>query len=169
MGKCLRCNRPLSDPKSIEREYGPVCWGRKQAEDRIQEIEEEDNVILLDDPIEDGIICYRLGEHTSDSVATNIRWLVKDHSPTGFNWGYGGSGPADFALNIIENILRHEKWNGKTTNDVWDKSTIFKASYALHQPFKRDFVAGIPVEGGRIDYQVAKDWIFDNINSLEIS
>lgn len=26
---------------------------------------------------------------------------VRRHSPTGFNWGYGGSGPAQFALALL--------------------------------------------------------------------
>jgi hypothetical protein len=24
--KCLRCNRPLTDPKSIKRGFGSGCW-----------------------------------------------------------------------------------------------------------------------------------------------
>lgn len=26
---------------------------------------------------------------------------VAKHSPTGFNWGYGGSGPVDLALSLL--------------------------------------------------------------------
>lgn len=29
---CGRCNRPLKDPKSVERGYGPDCWATIQAE-----------------------------------------------------------------------------------------------------------------------------------------
>lgn len=25
---CGKCKRPLKDPKSIERGYGPLCWGK---------------------------------------------------------------------------------------------------------------------------------------------
>lgn len=40
------------------------------------------------------------GEHLGDAMADiPQRWIV--HSPTGFEWGYGGSGPADLALNIL--------------------------------------------------------------------
>jgi len=31
--RCLRCHRELTDPVSIERGLGPVCWGRVQAEE----------------------------------------------------------------------------------------------------------------------------------------
>lgn len=30
------------------------------------------------------------------------------HNPTGFEWGYGGSGPADLALSILWNFLGKE-------------------------------------------------------------
>lgn len=30
------------------------------------------------------------------------------HSPTGFEWGYSGSGPADLALSILWDYLGHE-------------------------------------------------------------
>ncbi|MBT9252140.1 MAG: hypothetical protein KM296_00220 [Brockia lithotrophica] len=30
---------------------------------------------------------------------------VERHSPTGFEWGYGGSGPADLALSILHDYL----------------------------------------------------------------
>jgi hypothetical protein len=29
---------------------------------------------------------------------------IERHSPDGFNWGYGGSGPADLALSILTNF-----------------------------------------------------------------
>ena len=30
---------------------------------------------------------------------------IENHSPTGFNWGYGGSGPAQLALAILMEFL----------------------------------------------------------------
>lgn len=30
--RCSECHRPLSDPKSIARGIGPVCWRKLQAE-----------------------------------------------------------------------------------------------------------------------------------------
>jgi hypothetical protein len=32
IGICGKCNRPIKDPRSIERGFGPTCWGRIQAE-----------------------------------------------------------------------------------------------------------------------------------------
>ena len=30
---------------------------------------------------------------------------IERHSPDGFNWGYGGSGPADLALSILTDFV----------------------------------------------------------------
>jgi Family of unknown function (DUF6166) len=40
---------------------------------------------------------------TADSVIISPRrsLAVRNHSPDGFNWGYGGSGPAQLALAIL--------------------------------------------------------------------
>lgn len=43
---CGKCNRPLKDPKSIERGYGPDCWREVKAaaakEEESKESEEEE-------------------------------------------------------------------------------------------------------------------------------
>jgi hypothetical protein len=50
---------------------------------------------------------------------------VWSHSPTGFSWGYGGSGPAQLALALLLDV----------TGDA-------ELSTRLHQDFKWAFVAG---------------------------
>lgn len=42
-----------------------------------------------------------------DGKATPLPHRVR-HSPTGFEWGYDGSGPADLALAIVHNFLGYE-------------------------------------------------------------
>lgn len=39
-----------------------------------------------------------------DGVERSLRHVMR-HSPTGFEWGYGGSGPADLALSICVDLL----------------------------------------------------------------
>lgn len=46
------------------------------------------------------IFLERFGDMAS-GLKTNVQRLEVKHSPTGFNFGYGGSGPADAALNIM--------------------------------------------------------------------
>jgi hypothetical protein len=50
-----------------------------------------------------------------------------NHSLTGFEWGYAGSGPAQLALALLADALR------------WDASAT-----ALHQPFKFKVIARLP-------------------------
>ena len=52
---------------------------------------------------------------------------VYNHSPDGFNWGYGGSGPSQLALAIMLRYLPREK------------------ALKLYQDFKREVIAGLPV------------------------
>lgn len=49
---------------------------------------------------------------------------IAKHSPTGFNWGYPGSGPAQLALAILLDV-------------TGDK----KLAQGLYQEFKRDIIA----------------------------
>lgn len=39
----------------------------------------------------------------------NPRLDIRNHSPTGFEWGYGGSGPAQLALAILADYLGDDR------------------------------------------------------------
>lgn len=62
----------------------------------------------------------------------NIPQRIRYHSPSGIEWGYGGSGPADLALNILSLYVEE------------------RTAYELHQQFKQDFITVMPHEGGTI-------------------
>lgn len=49
---------------------------------------------------QDVVVFYADGSHQTHP----LRHVVK-HSPDGFQWGYGGSGPADLALSILHDCL----------------------------------------------------------------
>ncbi len=57
------------------------------------------------------------------------------HSPTGMNWGYAGSGPADLALAILLDYLQEVPTEDQLRMGM-------PLGWRLHQFFKRDFVAG---------------------------
>jgi hypothetical protein len=57
------------------------------------------------------------------------------HSPTGFGWGYGGSGPADLALSLLCDVL------GERPSEKQLYHGRFKAQ-PYYQAFKREFVTG---------------------------
>jgi len=50
---------------------------------------------------------------------------IVNHSPSGFQWGYGGSGPAQLALSLLYYVTADRGVSSKH-----------------HQDFKRQFVAG---------------------------
>ncbi len=64
---------------------------------------------------------------------------IKRHSQE-FNWGFGGSGPADTALSILTDCLGMEQAN------------------QLYQLFKREFVAGWDDEWS-ISEERIREWI----------
>ena len=73
-----------------------------------------------------------------------LRHVVR-HSPTGLQWGYGGSGPADLALSIL-----------------YDFCTDRNSAEMFHQQFKWDFVSGWEdewsIEGETINSWLKEQW-----------
>jgi Family of unknown function (DUF6166) len=59
---------------------------------------------------------------------------LRNHSPSGFNWGYGGSGPAQAALAICLRVFANQ----------W-------LALELYQEFKFRYVAGWPMGQGFYD------------------
>ena len=58
-----------------------------------------------------------------------LRLDLRNHSPTGFEWGYQGSGPAQLALALCCHVL-----------------TRTRTAERVYQAFKRRVVAGLPKE-----------------------
>lgn len=75
----------------------------------------------------------RRGKDYAEGVHVNGRQLdprldLRGHSPTGFEWGYGGSGPAQLSLAILANEF----------GDAF--------AQAYYQGFKAQVVQGLPRE-----------------------
>lgn len=134
---CTKCNRPLIDKNSISRGLGPVCWKAitDDMESRRPTIGHE--YYLRHELKEDAIILRRINGHPY----VNVYHKVVDHSPTGFEWGYGGSGPAELALNILMQFVPKAE------------------AYQLHQEFKQSFISTAPHEGARIPRAIIAAWI----------
>ena len=157
---CARCNRPLKNTLSMERGYGAVCYAKVMAERQDMKSDREfADKPIVNTPLTQMLVCKREGGETF----TNVPHLVTHHSPTGFEWGYGGSGPADLALNVVEFTLRNIGFDGQTFDDVWDDSEIFRQSWAMHQSFKFEFIARIPKVGGTVPYALIEDWVRDHL------
>lgn len=88
-------------------------------------------------------------DHSNEfKISVNVphKWI--HHSPDGFEWGYGGSGPADLALNILLAV-------GLNRDNAW----------SLHQYFKWRFIANMPKEGGIIKKEDIMKWISEHLNN----
>jgi uncharacterized protein DUF6166 len=94
-----------------------------------------DIVLTREEPMHPG----GLGE-----ARVNIPHRLVVHSPTGFEWGYAGSGPAELALNILARF------------------TTPQDAYVLHQEFKEEFISRMPKEGGVIKAAVVAQWLADS-------
>lgn len=64
------------------------------------------------------------------------------HSPTGYEWGYGGSGPADLALSILA-----------------DATGNIAYAEAMHQKFKWDVIARLDRSGFVLSEQQVLEWV----------
>src|SRR5690242_6457643 len=70
---------------------------------------------------------------TADGHGLDPRFDLHTHSPTGFEWGYNGSGPAQLALALLADWLADDG-----------------QALALYQAFKSKTVAAFPREGWRL-------------------
>jgi hypothetical protein len=76
-----------------------------------------------------GNACVFVIEADGDSHALALRTDLHNHSPTGFEWGYGGSGPAQLALAILADA---------------EGEAVAKE---YHQQFKQLVIARLPRNG----------------------
>jgi len=94
---------------------------------------------------------------SASDVDTNVPWSVIDHSPDGFNWGYGGSGPADLALNILNAFVPPGTDGHEEVNCY--RNTCSRTAWDLHQAFKNEFLVGMSMEGGPIEADTITEWL----------
>ena len=81
----------------------------------------------------DGTTRVYVREAGKTTHALALRLNLFNHSPTGFEWGYAGSGPAQLALALLADALA----DGTT-------------AVALHQRYKFEVVAELPRDGWQL-------------------
>lgn len=72
---------------------------------------------------------------------------VWNHSPTGFAWGYSGSGPAQLALALLLDVLDND-----------DRAV------RLHQRFKSRVIARLPMDD---PWELTSEQIMEHVKQLE--
>lgn len=142
---CACCGRALTNEDSVKAGFGPVC-GRRQTTADCGELFGGQPVLVGVPPVREvGLVCVRLADWR---LACNVPHVVVHHSPDGFECGYGGSGPAELALNVLDALLPVRGGVG-ASGDAW----------RLHQDFKRVFIETMPREGGRVPIEDIQQWI----------
>jgi hypothetical protein len=177
LGACRRCGRTLTNPIRIMVGIGPVCAGRCRIREAAMD-DSDDRFDLPFDPVTMDVVCRRDGERPG-FCHFNIPQRHVHHSPTGMEWGYEGSGPADYALNILATFLppaqpvpeqpdddataadweAYEAAVDAAGVELWDGSRVNATAWELHQPFKRDVVGRVPAAGGTIPGEAIRAWL----------
>lgn len=155
---CRRCGRRLTNHGSMQRGLGPVCAGCGPDDAPAQNTEEFTDFTLFN-PITEGLILMR------DELGawTNIPHLVVQHSPSGYEWGYGGSGPADLALNTVEVLLNHLDYSGER-EDCY-RGTCWAKAFEFHQTFKWEFIATAPKNAAVIPFDTMLAWVANRLKN----
>lgn len=153
MSRCGRCNRVLKNPDCIELGFGKICYrkmtgkafpGKKSVPTgskigiRSRTANGKKTKVTAAPLFATDIVCRRADDGTAN---VNVPHRIVDHSPAGFEWGYGGSGPAELALNILSLFVGEE------------------AAYPHHQEFKRAFIEAMPEAGGTIKKEAVEEWL----------
>jgi len=104
----------------------------------------------INKPVENGVILRRRVNPKTMmiEVSTNVPHHIVHHSPTGFEWGYGGSGPADLALNLAELVTQKAdlitEHNHICSYVAWDAKLSVKNLIVMN----------VPEAGGFIDWKI---------------
>lgn len=80
---------------------------------------------------------------TVDGEPINERHDLYDHSPTGIEWGYGGSGPAQLALAMMAAEFGDDE------------------CYRLYHHFKDEVLIWIPQDVGPEGYEITSEQIHE--------
>lgn len=111
--------------------------------------------------LDEALVLQRDGDDDHAIVRTNVPHLVVHHSPSGFEFGYAGSGPADLALNVCQWYLNSIKYVGEKTQ-CYD-GNCWSLAWVLHQDFKRAFIESAPHRGTMIPFSAIKSWFDQKI------
>ena len=89
----------------------------------------------------------RVGDGGHKAEMLPLRLDLDNHSPTGFEWGYGGSGPAQLALAILADVLDDDA-----------------RALGLHQAFKWRVIAGL---NRTARWYLTRRMVLDHVAAIE--
>jgi len=87
---------------------------------------------------------------TKEKYTLPLRLDLFPHSTTGFNWGYGGSGPSQLALAILADFL------GAKIAKNHKPDAVGRRAIELHHRFKRLFIEPLSGDSWKIEEREIK-------------
>lgn len=119
---------------------------------------------------ENGKVVVTVGKEDEARQVTNYPLAhVVYHSPDGFEFGYGGSGPEDLALSILADFFQEELTaKAVRVGRIQDGAGEPSLAVAFHQQMKRRFIESMDQqEGGEIFSEEIEDWFGASIQVAE--
>lgn len=119
--------------------------------------------MYIDEPIEKGVILRRVRnpETLLEEVATNVPHNVVYHSPTGFEWGYGGSGPTELALNLAELVAQKAELRSMIAQHCSE------LAWNVKHTVKELLIVNLPEEGAYIPWKLVCYTVFDALDQTD--
>lgn len=127
------------NPTDYERGYLTGLWGLDNTGEKF----------------DGNVVCRRIGTFGATAL-TNVPRTVIQGSPDGHEWGYGGSGPHDLALDIL-NWFRPPQ--NKSDHVECNEGHCSKIAWRLKHLFCVEFIATMPKVGGEIAAETIEKWI----------
>lgn len=138
---------------------GAVCYGKASRQDSGSLFNDTPVLNGVGELKDVGLVCRRLAD---GRLACNVPHVVVRHSPTGFECGYGGSGPAELALNVLHALLPCGDL-GRAYGDVW----VSADAERLYMRFMWDFIDRMAEDGGRVPIEDINQWIAGKLIEAE--
>ena len=113
------------------------------------------------EPALDGNDAYIMRRSARGVVYTNVPHHVVHHSPSGYEWGFMGSGPADLALNMVQDALIRMDYKDPYPPVDCYQGQCMSLAWRLHQRFKEAFIGKLPRDGGVFLFSDVAAWIAD--------
>ncbi|MGG6263242.1 hypothetical protein [Leptolyngbya sp. AN10] len=110
------------------------------------------------------IIAKRWNEGANANALTNVPRFCILHSTCGHEWGYSGSGPSDFALDILNWYLPGKVAKRDTVDCL--VGTSRRSAWQLHGLLREWLNEKLDRSGGTIPAQEVHNWIRNHHNQV---
>lgn len=107
----------------------------------MERVESTDTRVLRFARTDAGASIWIKTPQVGDAEWSVLEQRIVYHSPTGMEFGYGGSGPADTAINVLALVVDTRE------------------AVRLHHAFKDEFIARVPRAGGELRMSEVRAWV----------